>query len=134
MPPQVKGLDPPSSERVPEQVVAGGVDDLNSATCPDGEVIQVAVVFHEDGGDRLDLVVAGGDVEARILSPGLRLAMGMVLPLASRTRVPGAKDSPPQTRSLRSADAFSSIWIPASVAALSASSPSRKLKLPAARS
>ena len=37
--------------RVPEQVVAGGVDDLGAGAGLDGEVVEVGVVVEQDGGD-----------------------------------------------------------------------------------
>jgi len=37
--------------RVPEQVGGGGVDDLGAARGLNGEVVQVAVVVDQNGGD-----------------------------------------------------------------------------------
>ena len=45
--------------RVPEQVVAGGVDDLGAVTGLDLQVVQVGVVMDQDSGGRLGLVLAG---------------------------------------------------------------------------
>jgi len=46
--------------RVPEEVVGGGVDDLDAVGGLDVEVIQVGVVVDHDRGDGFWLVLAGG--------------------------------------------------------------------------
>jgi hypothetical protein len=71
------------------------VDDLGAAGGFDGEVVEVGVVVDEDGGDGLGLVLPALRSRAVTLSPGLREAIGTVLPETSRTRVAVVKLFPP---------------------------------------
>jgi hypothetical protein len=57
---------------VPEQVVAGGLDDRGATAGADLEVVQVGVVVDQDRGDRLGLGRAGLTLVARTFSPGRR--------------------------------------------------------------
>jgi hypothetical protein len=57
--------------RIPEQVAAGGVNDLGPAAGADGEVVGVGVVVEQDGGDGLGLVPAGLGVVGLDLVAGL---------------------------------------------------------------
>ena len=59
---------------VPEQVAAGGVDDLGAGAGLDGEVVQVGVVVDQDSGDGLGLVLAGPGVSGEDLVSRLELA------------------------------------------------------------
>jgi len=45
--------DPPVAGGIPEQMAGGGVHDGGAVRGLDGQVIQVAVVMDQDGGDGL---------------------------------------------------------------------------------
>jgi hypothetical protein len=62
--------------RVPEQVVAGGVDDLDAVDGLDVEVVEVGVVVDFDGATISGLVLPVAVLVASTLSPGLREEMG----------------------------------------------------------
>jgi hypothetical protein len=84
-PTEVK-LTPPQ-ERVPKQVVTGGVDDVGAVGAVadlDGEVVEVGIVVGQDGGNALGLVLAGPGVRGYDLVPGLYRADDLSKSLAAR--------------------------------------------------
>src|SRR6202522_1069935 len=66
-------MNPVVQVRVPEQVVAGGVDACAAAAGLDGEVVQVGVVGDQDRGDRLGAGPAGFGVGGEDLVAGFEV-------------------------------------------------------------
>ena len=95
------------------------MDSLGAAAGVDGEVVEVMVVVHEDGGDRFNLVATGGGVISEDLVAGFEAGDGDGLAAGEQNTGAGREDSPtPHARPKRSASALTSVSIPASRGAL----------------
>jgi hypothetical protein len=75
-------------------VAGGGVNDGCTRACPDGQVVQVVVVVHREGGDGLGLGLARLDVGGQDLVARLEVGDGDRCAEASSTLGGGAERFP----------------------------------------